>query len=160
MTPLRQRMTEDMRLRNLSPRTQTTYLLQVSLFARHFHRSPEALGPEQIRAYQVFLVNQKKLAPNSVSLAVAALRFLYKITLQKQWTFAEVIPAPKKPQKLPVILSPEEVLRFLACVHNLKQRAILTTATPPACESRKPSTSSLPTLIASGWSSGSNRARV
>ncbi len=127
MTPLRQRMTEDMRLRNLSPRTQATYILQVSLFARHFHRSPETLGPEQIRAYQVFLVNQKKLAPNSVSLAVAALRFLYKITLQKQWTFAEVIPAPKKPQKLPVILSPEEVLRFLACVHNVKQHAILTT---------------------------------
>ena len=87
MTSLRQRMTEDMQVRNLSPRTQATYILQVSLFARHFHRSPEALGPEQIRAYQVFLVNQKKLAPNSVCLAVAALRFLYKITLKKGWTF-------------------------------------------------------------------------
>jgi len=126
MTPLRQRMTEDMQVRNLSPRTQATYILQVSLFARHFHMSPEALGPEEIRAYQVFLVNQKKLSPNSVSLAVAALRFLYRITLKKEWTLEEVIPAPKKPQKLPVILSPEEVLRFLACVHNVKQRAILT----------------------------------
>ena len=86
MTPLRQRMTEDMQVRNLSPRTQATYILQVSLFARHFHRSPEALGPEQIRTYQVFLVNQRKLAPNSVCLAVAALRFLYKITLKKGWT--------------------------------------------------------------------------
>ena len=53
MTPLRQRMTEDMQVRNLSPRTQSTYLLQVSLFARHFHKSPELLGPEAIRAYQV-----------------------------------------------------------------------------------------------------------
>jgi len=69
MTSLRQRMSEDMQVRNLSPRTQATYILQVSLFARHFHRSPETLGPEQIRAYQVFLVKQKKLAPNSVSLA-------------------------------------------------------------------------------------------
>ena len=68
MTSLRQRMSEDMQVRNLSPRTQATYILQVSLFARHFHRSPETLGPEQIRAYQVFLVKQKKLAPNPVSL--------------------------------------------------------------------------------------------
>ena len=63
---LRQRMTEDTQVRNLSLRTQA---LQVALFARHFHRSPEALRPGQIRAYQVFLVKQKKLAPNSASLA-------------------------------------------------------------------------------------------
>jgi hypothetical protein len=69
-------MTEDAQARNLLPRMQATYILQVLLFACHFHRSPEALGPEEIRAYQVFLVNQKKLAPNSVCLAVAALRFL------------------------------------------------------------------------------------
>ncbi len=67
-------MIEDMRVRNLAPRTQATYILQVSLFARHFHRSPGALGPEEIRAYQVFLVKQKKLVPNSVSLASRALR--------------------------------------------------------------------------------------
>ena len=60
MTPLRQRMTEDMQVRNLSPRTQSSYLLQVSLFARHFHKSPELLGPEAIRAYQVFLTNERK----------------------------------------------------------------------------------------------------
>ena len=127
MTPLRQRMTEDMQVRNLSPRTQSCYLQQVSLFARHFDMSPELLGPEVIRAYQVFLTNEKKLAPNSICLAVAALRFLYRVTLKKQWTFKDVIPAPKKPQKLPVILSPEEVLRFLSSVVNLKHRAILTT---------------------------------
>ncbi len=87
MTSLRQRITEDMQVRNLSLCAQATYILQVSLFARHLHRSPGALGPEQIRAYQVFLVNQKKLAPNSVCLAVAALRFLYRITPKKEWTF-------------------------------------------------------------------------
>jgi len=127
MTSLRQRMTEDMQVRNLALNTQTCYVQQVSLFARHFNKSPEQLGPEDIRAYQVHLTNEKKLAPGSILIAVAALRFLYKVSLKKAWTFEDVIPAPKKPQKLPVVLSPEEVLQFLGCVGNTKHRAILTT---------------------------------
>ena len=127
MTPLRQRMTEDMQVRNLAINTQMSYLQQVSQFARHFHRSPELLGPEDIRAYQVYLTNEKKLAPGSILIAVAALRFLYKVSLKRDWPFEDVIPAPHKPQKLPVILSPEEVLQFLDCVGNRKHRTILTT---------------------------------
>src|SRR5580658_7670036 len=127
MTALRKRMTEDMQVRNLSPHTQTSYVQQVSLFARHFNKSPEKLGPEEIRTYQVYLTNEKKLAPGSVLIAVAALRFLYKVSLKRQWPFDEVIPAPKKPQKLPVVLSPEEVLHFLECVGSTKHRGILTT---------------------------------
>ena len=127
MTSLRQRMTEDMQVRNLALNTQTCYVQQVSLFARHFDKSPEQLGPEGIRAYQVYLTNEKKLAPGSVLIAVAALRFLYKVSLKKDWSFEDVIPAPKKPQKLPVVLSPEEVLHFLGCVGSTKHRAILTT---------------------------------
>lgn len=127
MTSLRQRMTEDMQVRNLALNTQTSYLQQVSLFARHFNKSPEELGPDEIRAYQVYLTNEKKLAPGSVLIAVAALRFLYKVSLKREWPFDEVIPAPKKPQKLPVVLSPEEVLEFLRCVGNTKHRTILTT---------------------------------
>jgi integrase/recombinase XerD len=127
MTALRQRMTEDMQVRNLALSTQTSYVQQVSLFARQFNKSPEVLGPEEIRAYQVYLTNEKKLAPGSVLIAVAALRFLYKVSLKREWPFDEVIPAPKKPQKLPVVLSPEEVLEFLGCVGNAKQRTILTT---------------------------------
>lgn len=127
MTPLRQRMTEDMQVRNLALNTQTSYVQQVSLFARHFDKSPEQLGPEDIRAYQVYLTNEKKLAPGSVLIAVAALRFLYKVSLKRDWTFEDAIPAPKKPQKLPVVLSPEEVLQFLDCVAGTKHRAILTT---------------------------------
>jgi integrase/recombinase XerD len=126
-TPLRQRMTEDMQVRNLALNTQTSYVQQVSLFARHFNKSPEQLGPEDIRTYQVYLTNEKKLAPGSVLIAVAALRFLYKVSLKKDWPFAEVIPAPKKPQTLPVVLSPEEVLQFLGCVGSTKHRAILST---------------------------------
>lgn len=127
MTPLRQRMTEDMQVRNLSPHTQTSYIEQVSRFARHFDKSPEVLGPEDIRAYQVYLTNDRKLSPASVLIAVSALRFVYKVSLKKDWTFEDVIPAPKKPQKLPVVLSPEEVLRFLDGIGSTKHRAILTT---------------------------------
>ena len=127
MTSLRQRMTEDMQVRNLALNTQTSYVQQVSLFARHFNQSPEQLGPEDIRAYQVYLTNEKKLAPGSILIAVAALRFLYKVSLKKNWAFEDVIPAPKKPQTLPIVLSPEEVLQFLGCVGATKHRAILTT---------------------------------
>ncbi len=95
-------MTEDMQVRNLALNTQTVYLQQVSLFARHFGKSPEQLGPEDIRAYQVYLTNRKKLAPSSVLIAVAALRFLYKVSLKRDWTFDQVIPTPKKPQILPL----------------------------------------------------------
>ena len=127
MTPLRQRMTEDLQVRNLARNTQTSYLQQVSLFARHFNKSPELLGPEDIRTYQVYLTNEKKLAPGSIIIAVSALRFLYKVSLHKNWSFQDLIPAPKQPQKLPVVLSPEEVLQFLGCLGNTKHRAILTT---------------------------------
>jgi len=127
MTPLRQRMTEDMQVRNLALNTQTSYLQQVSLFARHFNKSPERLGPEDIRAYQVYLTSEKKLSPSSALIAIAALRFLYKVSLKKDWSFEDVIPAPKKPQKLPVVPSPEEVLHFLSCVGSTMHRAILTT---------------------------------
>ena len=127
MTALRQRMTEDMQVRNLSPHTQASYLQQVSLFARYFRTSPDALTPEHIRTYQIYLTNEKKLATNSIHTAVAALRFLYRVTLKKDWDFGEEIPLPKKPQKLPVVLSPEEVVHFLNCVACRKHRVILTT---------------------------------
>jgi integrase/recombinase XerD len=126
MTPLRQRMIEDMQVRNLSANTQASYLQQVSLFACHFDKSPHLLGSEDIRVYQLYLTNEKKLATGSIHIAIAALRFLYKVTLKKEWSFAEVIPLPRKPQKLPVVLSPEEVLHFLACVEPGKHRVILT----------------------------------
>jgi len=120
-------MLEDLQVRNLSVHTQRSYLEQVSRFARHFDKSPAELGPEEIRAYQVYLTNEKKLAPASIVIAVSALRFLYKVTLQREWSIDEVIPAPKKPQTLPVVLSPEEVVQFLECVKQPKHRTILTT---------------------------------
>ena len=127
MKSLREMMTEDMQVRNLSPHTQASYVQQVSLFARHFNKSPIELGPDEIRSYQVYLTNEKKLAPSSILTAVAALRFVYRVTLHKDWAFEAIIPAPKKPQTLPVVLSPEEVLQFLSCVQHIKHRTILTT---------------------------------
>jgi len=127
MTPLRQRMLEDMQVRNLSPLTQRAYIEHVSRFARHVGQSPTALGPEEIRAYQVYLTNERQLAPASIVVAVAALRFLYTVTLQKPWSVAAVIPAPKMPQTLPVVLSPADVARFLERVKIPNQRVILTT---------------------------------
>jgi len=126
MTPLRQRMLEDMQIRNFSANTQESYLLQVSLYSRHFRRSPEGLGPRDIRDYQVYLTNEKKLAPGSISIATAALRFLYMVTMKRPWDVAEVLPMPKAQQTLPVILSPEEVRQFLSCVPRRKGRTILT----------------------------------
>ena len=124
MTPLRQRMLEDMSIRNLAENTQQSYVQQVSSFARYFACSPEAMGPEKVREYQVHLVEDCKLAPSSISIAVSALRFLYKVTLKQPWS-SDDIPMPKKPFKLPVILSPEEVMRFLESVDSVKHRAIL-----------------------------------
>lgn len=127
MTPLRQRMCEDMRVRNLAPNTQLSYVRQVSLFARHFDRSPDRLGREDIRTYQVYLTDEKRLSPSSIQVAIGALRFLYLVTLRRDWDPAAMLPLPKRPQRLPVVLSPEEVQRFLGCVSNVKHRAILTT---------------------------------
>ena len=127
MTSLRQRMLEDMQVRRLSPFTQRTYVETVARFARYFDRSPERLGPEQIRACQVYLATERGLATSSLLVAVAALRFLYRVTLQRRWSFDDVLPAPKKPQSLPVVLSPQEVVQFLDAVKAPKHRAILTT---------------------------------
>ena len=127
MTPLRQRMLEDMGIRNFAENTQLSYLQQVSLYARYFDRSPDELGPEQVRAYQVHLTKTRKLSPSSIGTATAALRFLYKVTLKQNWA-PDDIPMPKKPFKLPVIVSPEEVMHFLDSVASLKHRTILTTA--------------------------------
>ncbi|CAI07193.1 probable integrase (plasmid) [Aromatoleum aromaticum EbN1] len=127
MTPLRQRMLEDMGVRNLAPNTQSAYLKQVSAYARYFDCSPDELGPEQVRAYQVYLTQTRKLTPSTVSVATGALRFLYKVTLKRAWAVEE-IPMPKRSFKLPVVLSREEVSQFLASVDHLMHRTILMTA--------------------------------
>ncbi len=127
MTTLRQRMTDDLRLRNRSLRTINTYIACVVHFARHFGKSPELLGPEEIRQYQVYLVEQRRVSWSYFNQAVCALRFLYRHTLGRDWAVAH-IPFPRQPKKLPVILSQAEVIRFLEAIKKIKFRAILMTA--------------------------------
>jgi site-specific recombinase XerD len=126
MTILRQRMIEDMQVRNFALNTQKSYLLQISQFARHFHKSPELLEPDDIRNYQLYLTNDKGLSTRSIHLAVSALRFLYKVTLKKDWKFDDAVPFPRVQKRLPVVLSPNEVVQFLNCVDGIKHRVILT----------------------------------
>jgi integrase/recombinase XerD len=126
-TPLRQRMTEDLRIRNRSARTIKTYIGQVAKFAQHFKKSPELLGPEEIRQYQVYLVHERRVSWSHFNQAVCALRFLYHHTLRREWAITH-IPFPRQPKKLPVVLSQSEVQRFLEAIRKLKYRAILMTA--------------------------------
>lgn len=127
MTPLRQRMIEDMKVRNLSPNTQRLYVDRVAKFAQYFGKSPELLGPEDVRTYQVYLIHQKRASSSALQQTVCALRFLYRNTLGKEWALP-YIPAPKREKKLPVVLSQEEVSRFFEYLPNLKHRALIMTA--------------------------------
>ncbi len=126
MTPLRRRMIEDMQVRNLAPHTQRSYLQQISQFARHFGKSPELLGPDDIRTYQIHLSRDRQLSASSMLVAVSAIRFLYKVTLKRNWRIDDVVPTCRKPQRLPVVLSRDEVSRFLEAVEIPKHRIILT----------------------------------
>ena len=126
MNPLRRRMIEDMRVRNLSPVTQRCYVHAVAKFAQHFNQSPDRLGLEEIRAYQIHLT-ATGISWNGFNVAVCALRFFYGVTLGRT-TIVERIPYARKRRQLPVILSAEEVVQFFAAVSNLKHRTALMTA--------------------------------
>jgi integrase/recombinase XerD len=126
MTQLRQRMLEELQRRNYSAGTIRLYLQHVAAFAQHFHRSPDQLGAEEIRQYQLFLIQEKKLAWSSYNQIVCALRFFYAKTLKRPLLLSD-IPLPRKVQQLPLILSPEEVARILTAPEHLKSRALLMT---------------------------------
>jgi integrase len=119
-------MIEDMQIRNLTLNTQRVYVEQVGRFARHFRKSPEHLGPAEIRTYLLFLASDRRLAASSIIVTVSALRFFYTVTLKRPWVVERDIPAGKQAKKLPGVMSQDEVARFLAAVDNLKHRVILT----------------------------------
>ena len=126
MSPLRRRMIEDMQIRNLTPNTQRVYVSQVVRFACHFGQSPERLGPAEIRAYLLHLTRERRLAASSIIVTVSALRFVCAVTLKRPWIIEDDIPTGRQAKKLPVVLSRDEVARFLGTVANLKHRVILT----------------------------------
>jgi len=125
MTKLRKRMLEDLRIRNYSERTIETYVGHVAKFAGHYRRSPEELGPEDVRTYQVHLL-EHKVSWSAFNQTVCALRFLYRVTLQRDWPL-ERLPYGKRPKRLPMVLSQEEVLRLLGAVGHPMYRMVLTT---------------------------------
>jgi site-specific recombinase XerD len=126
MSPLRRRMIEDMTVRNLSPATQRSYIHAVAKFSRFFGRSPDRLGLEDVRAFQVHLVS-KGISWPALNQTVCALRFFYGVTLG-HGEIPERIPYAREPRKLPIVLSADEVVQFLEAIPSLKTRTALTTA--------------------------------
>jgi integrase/recombinase XerD len=124
MSPLRQRMIEDMKIRNLAPATQQSYLYAVARFSRHFNCPPDQLGMEQVRAYQLHLVEQKH-SWGSINQVATALRFFYGVTLGQRDVMERIVHG-REPEKLPPFLSPEELTRFLEAVPGLRNRVALT----------------------------------
>jgi len=124
VSPLRQRMLEDLQIRHYSPITIRVYLHSVAEFARHFGTSPERLRAEHIRQYQLFLIKEKKVSQSTVVQLVCALRFLYTHTLRRKIPI-ERIPFPRREKKLPLILSREEVKALLEAPGSLRDRTAL-----------------------------------
>jgi integrase/recombinase XerD len=126
MTPLRQRMIDDMRIRNFAEGTQRSYIHYVAGFAKYFNLSPELLDLEAVRQYQLFLNQERKLSPQSINCFVSAVQFLYTVTLEMPWK-KEDFPRPRLEERLPVVPSLEEVEQFFDNLSGLENRAVLMT---------------------------------
>ena len=124
MTRLRKMMLEELERRNYSAGTTRRYLRFVERFAQHFGKSPDKLGPDDLRSYQAYLLRDLKLCPGSVENHVAALRFFFVRTLHRP-EFREYLPYPKTRKKLPNILSQEEVARLINSSSSLFERTLL-----------------------------------
>ena len=125
-SPLRQRMIEDMTIRNFSPATQQSYLYAIARFSLHFNCPPDRLGMEDVRAYQLHLI-AKQYSWTHVNQVACALRFFYGVTLERKDALERIVYG-REPDKLPPILGQEEVARLLAAVSGLRNRVALTTA--------------------------------
>jgi integrase len=127
MSPLRKQLEDHLAIRGMSERTREAYVGAVAALAKHYGRSPDRIGQEEIQRYLLHLLTERKLAPSSCNVAASALQFFYRVTLKR--SAAEfALPRPKQPQKLPQILAREEVARLLAASENPKHRAMLMTA--------------------------------
>ena len=126
MTPLIQRMREELVRRNYATTTIQSYLKAVEHFQEYISAPLDQLGPDDIRSYHAYLLEDRKLAVNTVVLNVCALRFLY-IKVLKRRDMKEDLPYPKRRQRLPVILSPGEVAQLIGGASNLYHRTILMT---------------------------------
>jgi site-specific recombinase XerD len=126
MTPLRQRMIDDMKLAGYSARTREAYVTAVRQLARHYGKSPDQITEEELRQYFLHLKDVKKLARNTITIALCAIKFFFEKSLARQWRLFEIVRPPRE-KKLPVVLSRGEVRRILSCVRIPVYRACLTT---------------------------------
>ncbi len=124
MTPLRQRMLDEMRLRNLSAETQRNYIHHIQHFALRYNISPDRLGLDEVRNHRLHLLDEKLMAPQTVNSFVAAAKFLYTQVLDMPWS-DEHMPYATVPIKLPVVLTVEEIDQFFAAIGLPKHRAVL-----------------------------------
>jgi integrase/recombinase XerD len=124
VTPLRQRMLEDLQIRHYSPTTIRLYLYAIREFAKHFGKPPDQLGAEHIRCYQLFLTKEKKVSTSTYVMMICALRFFYTHTLHRKVAI-ERIPFPRRERRLPLILSRDEVKALLEAPSDLRHRAML-----------------------------------
>ena len=124
MTPLRRRFIEDMQLRGLAPTTQRSYTHYAVEFAKYYGTSPEHLDLEAVRQYELHLLNEKKLSPQTVNTFISAAQFLYTVTLDMPWG-KQCFPRVRVPVKLPIVLDQEEVADFFGAIPSLKYRAAL-----------------------------------
>jgi len=124
MGKLRDQMLVDLQLRGATPRTQKTYLREVSNFAKYFNRSPKELGEGELKEYMLYLMKERHLSDGTFRFYVAALKFLYRTTLKREWV-VEKIKCPKRKRKLPVVLDISEVESLFSVTTNLKHKAIL-----------------------------------
>ena len=127
MGKLHDQMREDLLLKAYSPHTQKSYLRCARHFVRHYMRSPQEMGEKEVRDFLLHLVRDRKASPATQDMYVNALKFLYTVTLKRPEVVKD-ISHPKRPHTLPVILSPEEVLRIFEAIRSVKYKAIIATA--------------------------------
>ena len=124
MEKLREQMRADLQLSGIKPKTQTDYLREVDNLAKYFNRSPEELGEAELKEYMLYLINERHLSEGTFRFYVAALKFLYRTTLKREWVI-EKIRHPKRTKKLPIVLDLSEIESLFSVTRNLKHKAIL-----------------------------------
>ena len=126
MTPLRQRMIEDLQLRGLAAKTQDAYLRAVRQLAEHYHKSPDLITKEELRLYFLYLKNDKQVSRSGFNIALCGLKFFYERTLHREWVILD-LPRRTREKTLPVVFSVAEVRQVLGCLHHERYRTCLTT---------------------------------
>ena len=126
VTPLRQRLIEDLQLHGLAAKTQDAYVRAVRQLAEYYHKSPDQISEEELRQYFLYLQNDKHASPSTFAIALCGLKFFYEHTLQHKWATLDLV-RPAYEQKLPVVLSTAEVCRILACLRQPRYQVCLST---------------------------------